>query len=69
MMEIPPSFDRIMIAADNDKASCRAAENLALRLKDKEVKAVYPRLKDWNDDLQVDGLTEMKRWIIKQMRS
>ena len=71
-MEIPPSFTRIMIAADNDDAGRLAAENLTLRLKENgvgEVKTVHPRLKDWNDDLQADGLSQMKERINKQMKS
>ena len=69
VMEIPQIYNRIMIAADNDTSGHEAAEKLILQFKDRQVKAVYPRLSDWNDDLQADGLNKMKEHIIQQIKS
>ena len=68
VMEIPEQYNRIMIAADNDTAGRQAAEKLIIKFKDRKIKAVYPRLNDWNDDLKAYGLNKMKEDIIKQIK-
>ena len=68
VMEIPEQYNRIMIAADKDTAGRQAAEKLIIKFKDRKIKAVYPRLNDWNDDLKAYGLDKMKEDIIKQIK-
>lgn len=67
-IELPGTFSRIMIAADNDEAGTRAADALTDRLKGRTVITVLPRAKDFNDDLLADGLMAMKQHVIRQIK-
>jgi hypothetical protein len=66
-MTIHSAYERVLIAADNDDAGRRAASVLTNRLEDRFVITVFPRLKDFNDDLIADGLDRMKRGVTKQV--
>ena len=67
MMEVPTCYQQIMIAADNDEAGLIAAESFTKRMTERKVITVLPRLKDFNDDLQADGLEVLKANIKRQI--
>ncbi len=59
----------IVLALDNDKESGKAAERLRLRLEIEDIKvsAVFPKLKDWNEELVRAESLEMIRNRVKSL--
>ena len=66
-LNVPPHYQRIVIAADNDVAGLRAAALLVGRLGDRQVRIIPSRAADFNDDLCQygrDGVRDyMRDWM------
>jgi hypothetical protein len=68
---LPKGLRRLYIAVDCDPAGHRAAERLCARAVEVGVQVILlePRLGDFNDDLQADGVEALRQHLAKQIGS
>lgn len=70
-MHVPPSVRRLYIAQDKDPAGERGAITLAERVAERGVEAIIlaPRYGDFNDDLLLHGVEDLRNALRRQLFS
>ncbi|WP_022730087.1 DUF7146 domain-containing protein [Thalassospira lucentensis] len=64
---LPDSLQRLYVARDNDPAGWRAFNRLRSRHIDRDIRALVPRLDDFNADLVTFGPDPVRHWIVRQL--
>lgn len=69
VIRFPPELQRLYILQDRDPAGANAVARLQARATEAgiEVRALLPRLRDFNDDLQTDGIDILRQRVRDQL--
>lgn len=64
---LPDILQRLYVASDNDPAGWQAFNRLRSRHTDRDIRALVPRLDDFNADLITFGPDPVRHWIARQL--